>query len=43
MSAATTKPVGKATTTITLVNQIDQILADRGFIFMIAPVTHFHP
>lgn len=26
------KPMGKVTTTITLVNRIDQILADRGFI-----------
>ena len=26
------KPMGKVTTTITLVNRVDQILADRGFI-----------
>ena len=29
--SATTKPMGKVTTTIVLVNRIDQILADRGF------------
>ena len=32
MSATTPTPTGKVTTTITLVNRIDQILADRGFI-----------
>ncbi|WP_269452686.1 hypothetical protein [Phormidesmis priestleyi] len=43
MSAATIKPMKEVTTTITLVNRIDQILVDRGFISTIAPVTLFHP
>lgn len=32
MSVITTQPMGKVTTTIALVNRIDQILVDRGFI-----------
>ncbi|PSB15473.1 aspartyl protease [Phormidesmis priestleyi ULC007] len=32
MSVTTPTPTGKVTTTIILINRIDQILADRGFI-----------